>query len=129
RSRGGSVHSRVGVALATVVPLAVPYEATATSHATVAAVQGNVPGDGTDVLAHYREITHPHADETGRLAEHGAGGGRLAEDVAAGRTPRPDFVVWPENSTAIDPFEDEEMRSDIEEAVHAITAPLLARGG
>ena len=100
----------------TVVPLLVPYEATATSHATVAAVQGNVPGDGTDVLAHYRQITHQHADETARLAA----------DVAAGRTPRPDFVVWPENSTAIDPFEDQEMRSDIEEAVAAINVPLLA---
>ncbi len=104
------------VALVTVVPLAVPYDATATGHTTVAAVQGNVPGDGTDVLAHYRRITHQHADETARLAA----------DVAAGRTPKPDFVVWPENSTAIDPFEDPEMRSDIEQAVTAIDVPLLA---
>ena len=29
-------------------------------------------------------------------------------DVAAGRVPRPDFVVWPENSTAVDPFLDAE---------------------
>ena len=43
----------------------------------VAAVQGNVPGDGTDVLAHYRQITDQHADETARLAA----------DVAAGRDP------------------------------------------
>jgi apolipoprotein N-acyltransferase len=82
----------------------------------VAAVQGNVPGDGTDVLAHYRQITHQHADETARLAA----------DVAAGRAPKPDFVVWPENSTAIDPFEDPEMRADIEAAVTAIDVPLLA---
>ena len=82
----------------------------------MAAVQGNVPGDGTDVLAHYRQITRQHAEETRRLAD----------DVAAGRTPKPDFVVWPENSTAIDPFEDPEMRTDIEEAVRAIDVPLLA---
>ena len=28
----------------------------------------------------------------------------LAADVEAGERPRPDFVLWPENSTAIDPF-------------------------
>jgi len=105
-----------GVALVVAVPLAVPYDATATSHVTVAAVQGNVPGDGTDVLAHYRQITRQHVDETARLAA----------DVAAGRTPKPDFVVWPENSTAIDPFEDPGMRTDLEEAVSAIDVPLLA---
>jgi len=68
------------------------------------------------VLAHYRQITRQHADETARLAA----------DVAAGRTPEPDFVVWPENSTAIDPFSDQQMRSDIEEAVTGIDVPLLA---
>jgi apolipoprotein N-acyltransferase len=79
-------------------------------------VQGNVPGDGTDVLAHYRQITEQHEDETGRLAA----------DVASGRTPKPDFVVWPENSTAIDPFEDADMRADVIAAVTAIDVPLLA---
>ncbi len=116
RARLRPAVAAVALATVAVVPLALPYEATAASHTRVAAVQGNVPGDGTDVLAHYREITHQHADETARLAA----------DVAAGRTPKPDFVVWPENSTAIDPFEDEEMRSDIEEAVTTIDVPLLA---
>ncbi len=35
-------------------------------------------------------------------------------------------MVWPENSTAIDPFGDAEMRSDIESAVSAVDVPLLA---
>jgi apolipoprotein N-acyltransferase len=98
------------------LPNLAPYTANPTGHVTVAAVQGNVPGDGTDVLAHYREITQQHTAETVRLAA----------DVDAGRTPRPDFVVWPENSTAIDPFSDQEMRSDIDAAVSAIGVPLLA---
>ncbi|HET7431785.1 MAG TPA: apolipoprotein N-acyltransferase [Nocardioides sp.] len=93
-----------------------PYTADPAGEVTVAAVQGDVPGDGTDVLAHYRQITQQHADETARLAA----------DVNAGRTPTPDFVVWPENSTAIDPFEDQQTRSDIESAVAAIDVPLLA---
>jgi len=98
------------------LPTLAPYAADPTGQVTVAAVQGNVPGDGTDVLAHYRQITEQHADETAVLAS----------DVNAGRTPAPDFVVWPENSTAIDPFEDQEMRTAIESAVSAIGVPLLA---
>jgi apolipoprotein N-acyltransferase len=104
------------VAAVGLLPLVAPYTADPVSRANVAAVQGGVPGDGTDVLAHYRQITHQHADETARLAR----------DVASGRVPRPAFVVWPENSTALDPFEDQEMHADIDEAVAAIDVPLLA---
>jgi apolipoprotein N-acyltransferase len=98
------------------VPDLAPYTADPTGDVTVAAVQGDVPGNGTDVLAHYREITRQHADETAQLAA----------DVNTGRTPAPDFVVWPENSTAIDPFEDQEMRSEIDGAVATIGVPILA---
>jgi apolipoprotein N-acyltransferase len=68
------------------------------------------------VLAHYRQITAQHTHVTERLAE----------DVRAGRADKPDLVIWPENSTAIDPFYDQEMSSDIEEAVRAVDVPLLA---
>ena len=120
-SARGSVRLRTLAALAAVVlvsllPLAMPYGAPATGEWTVAAVQGNVPGDGTDVLAHYREITAQHTQETERLAD----------DVRAGRTPEPDLVVWPENSTAIDPFYDAAMSTDLQEAVRAVDVPLLA---
>src|SRR5204863_240038 len=81
-----------------------------TGRVDVAAVQGDVPGNGTDVLAHYRQITDQHEKETGELAA----------DVRAGRTAEPDFVVWPENSTAIDPFEDSQMDADIEAALDVI---------
>jgi len=97
-------------------PNVAPYSAAETGQVDVAAVQGDVPGNGTDVLAHYRRITEQHDVETQRLAA----------DVAAGTVPKPAFVVWPENSTAIDPFYDEQMRADIEEAVDAIDVPVLA---
>jgi apolipoprotein N-acyltransferase len=103
------------VALACVASV-VPYSQPETGHVQVAAVQGDVPGDGTDVLAHYRQITVQHAEETERLAA----------DVRTGRTPKPAFVVWPENSTAIDPFEDQQMHADIDEALDAVQVPLLA---
>jgi apolipoprotein N-acyltransferase len=79
-------------------------------------VQGNVPGNGTDVLGHYRQITAQHDEETERLAA----------DIGAGRVPKPDFVVWPENSTALDPFEDQQMRTDIDQALAAVDVPILA---
>ena len=106
----------VGVLGLASVPLLAPYSASETGQVDVAAVQGNVPGNGTDVLAHFRQITALHQQETSRLAA----------DVAAGKTPRPAFVVWPENSTAIDPFYDDQMRTDIKTAVDAIDVPLLA---
>ncbi|WP_151082292.1 apolipoprotein N-acyltransferase [Nocardioides cynanchi] len=98
------------------VPQVAPYDASPVSSIRVAAVQGNVPGDGTDVLAHYREITASHTAETERLAR----------DVATGATPRPDFVVWPENSTAVDPFLDPSMGAELTAAVSAVDVPLLA---
>jgi apolipoprotein N-acyltransferase len=106
----------VGVLALATVPVVVPYSAGQTGQVRVAAVQGNVPGNGTQVLDHYRQITAMHDQETNRLAT----------DVSTGRVPKPDFVVWPENSTALDPFEDPQMRADIDDALHAIDVPLLA---
>jgi apolipoprotein N-acyltransferase len=121
RRRLGREHLRIlvpalAVVVVALVPLAAPYDASSVGRWTVAAVQGNVPGDGTDVLGHYRQITAQQTDETEQLAD----------DVRAGRAKEPDLVVWPENSTAIDPFLDQEMNTDIEDAVHAIDVPLLA---
>jgi apolipoprotein N-acyltransferase len=98
------------------LPQVTPYAARPVSSIDVAAVQGNVPGDGTDVLANYRRITRDHTGETERLTL----------DVNTGRTPRPAFVVWPENSTAIDPFLDPEMHATLAAAVAAVDVPLLA---
>jgi apolipoprotein N-acyltransferase len=98
------------------LPVLTPYSAPEVGHVQVAAVQGNVPGNGTNVLGHYREITEQHQAETERLAA----------DVNQGRAPRPDFVVWPENSTAIDPFEDPQMETDIQDALHTVGVPILA---
>ena len=91
----------------------VPVEETGT--ATVAAVQGNIPGDGTDIVAVNREVTDNHVRATQQLAE----------DVAEGLVPAPDFVVWPENSTAVDPFTDERARDGIETATEAVGVPVL----
>jgi apolipoprotein N-acyltransferase len=51
----------------------------------------------------------------------------LAARVRDGRAPRPDLVVWPENSSDIDPLiaEDADARARIDQAADAIGAPIL----
>ncbi|RYB90679.1 apolipoprotein N-acyltransferase [Nocardioides glacieisoli] len=104
-----------GLAVVTVAPVLVPFQLDETGTTTVAAIQGNIPGDGTDIVAVHREVTDNHVRATEQLAA----------DVAAGLVPGPDFVVWPENSTAVDPFLDARARTGIEAASDAIGVPIL----
>ena len=105
----------VGLASVAVVPSVVPWTLSTRAEVTVAAVQGDVPGAGNDILADARGVTQNHVDATVALAE----------DVAAGRRPQPDFVVWPENSTALDPFLDSSTHQQITTAVEAIGVPVM----
>jgi apolipoprotein N-acyltransferase len=82
---------------------------------TAAMVQGNVPGKGLEFLGRARTVTRNHLSETLKLQQ----------EIAAGTVAKPDVVIWPENSTDIDPFEDYETRADIEEAVKAVDVPIL----
>lgn len=107
-----------GLAVVTLAPALAPFPLERSGTATVAAVQGDVPGTGLNVPAVHREVTANHV----RLTEE------LAEAVAAGEQPRPDFVVWPENSTAVDPFLDTEINAGIVAASDAIDVPILVGG-
>ncbi len=106
------------LAAVTVLPVLVPFTVAESGTTTVAAVQGDVPGTGLDVVAHHREVTANHV----RLTEE------LADAVAAGRLRQPDFVVWPENSTAVDPFTDPGVHAGIIAASDAIGVPVLLGG-
>jgi apolipoprotein N-acyltransferase len=97
------------------VPVVRPWSFHADGEATVAAVQGDVPGPGDDILYDYRQVTANHVDATVDLAR----------DVADGSVARPDFVLWPENSTATDPFNDAETHEGILRASEAIGVPIL----
>ncbi|KUI04060.1 apolipoprotein N-acyltransferase [Mycobacterium sp. IS-3022] len=85
---------------------------------TVAVVQGNVPRLGLDFNAQRRAVLDNHVRETMRLAE----------EVRAGRAPQPVFVVWPENSSDIDPLANPDARELISGAAAAINAPILVGG-
>ena len=114
RLRGRAVAVVVAAVVVAAGPL-IPAFTHGSGQATVALVQGSVPGKGLDFLGRARTVTHNHL----------AGTQKLAAAVAAGTLPRPDFVVWPENSTDIDPFADQITRHDIETAVDAVGVPIL----
>jgi apolipoprotein N-acyltransferase len=102
-----------------VVPgiLAAPMVATTTidGSAVVALVQGNVPRAGLDFNAQRRAVLDNHVARTMTLAA----------DVAAGRYPRPALVIWPENSSDIDPLRNPDARAVIDRAARAIGVPIL----
>ena len=105
----------LGVLAVGMLPALAPYSPEITDHRTVAVVQGDVPGDGSDILLDHRQVTRNHVDATVALAA----------DVASGEEPQPDFVLWPENSTAVDPFANEDIDSGIVEAAEAVGVPIL----
>ncbi|MBA2772435.1 MAG: apolipoprotein N-acyltransferase [Nocardioidaceae bacterium] len=81
----------------------------------VAAIQGNVPGEGMDPFAERRKVLDNHAETTRAYAAQ----------VTAGERPAPDIVIWPENSTDIDPYADTSAYDEIDQAVRAIGVPTL----
>ncbi|MET9881789.1 apolipoprotein N-acyltransferase [Streptomyces sp. NPDC006430] len=82
--------------------------------AVAAVVQGNVPRAGFDFNAQRRRVLDNHANRTLELAE----------DVVAGRVRKPDFVVWPENSSDIDPYTEPDAYGVIDRAVKTIGVPV-----
>jgi len=86
-----------GLAVAVAVTCAgalIPLSTDGESTAKVAAVQGNVPRAGLDFNAQRRAVLDNHVQATLDLAER----------VAAGTAEQPDIVLWPENSSDIDPY-------------------------
>lgn len=82
--------------------------------AVAAVIQGNVPRLGLDFNSQRRQVLDNHVKRTIELAE----------DVKAGRAPKPDFVVWPENSSDLDPYSQPDAYDAIERAVRAIGVPV-----
>jgi apolipoprotein N-acyltransferase len=89
-----------------------------TGTATVAVIQGNVPRLGLDFNSQRRAVLDFHARETERLAA----------EVKAGKKAQPYFVLWPENSSDIDPFANPDAAAVIEQAAEAIDAPISVGG-
>lgn len=109
-----------GAALVATAAFAVPVPAAGTgaggpAYATVAVVQGNVPGSGLEAFARRAAVLDNHVATTERLAA----------DVRAGRLPAPTAVIWPENSSDLDPYTEPTASAAISSAARAVGVPLL----
>ncbi|AEF40508.1 apolipoprotein N-acyltransferase [Hoyosella subflava] len=102
------------VAAAVLAP-AVARFAESSSTLTVAAVQGNVPRLGLDFNAQRRAVLDNHVQRTHELARA----------IDRGDVAPPDVVIWPENSSDIDPFRDIYATEIITGAARAVGAPIL----
>nr|WP_206320045.1 apolipoprotein N-acyltransferase [Streptomyces zingiberis] len=105
----------VGALVAASAGAAVPVPTEPDDTVRIAVVQGDVQKPGMDFLGRPMMILNNHVEATLDLAE----------DVRAGREPRPDLVIWPENASDLDPFRYPEARARIEEAVRAVGVPVL----
>lgn len=114
RRRGIAVAGVVALAgLGAVLPTGI---AGADGTRQVALVQGDVPG--VFLTWPLGEIFKLHAAETDVLAA----------DVEAGRVPKPDMVLWPENATDTDPYFDAPVKARIEALSARLDAPILVGG-
>jgi len=103
-----------------VLPAALPLDPVPANAKTaeIATIQGNVPrarGSLAAQLDDQLQVTLNHATATGKLAAK----------VAAGTLRQPDLVIWPENSTDVDPTEDAQVYDEIASAARAIGRPIL----
>jgi apolipoprotein N-acyltransferase len=81
----------------------------------VGIVQGNVPGRGIEALGRARSVTNNHLAQTVELMTK----------ARLGQVPAPDFLLWPENSTDIDPTRDALTRLTVQSATEVAGVPIL----
>lgn len=81
----------------------------------VGIVQGNVPGRGIEAMGRARSVTNNHLAETVNLTVK----------ARLGQVAQPDFILWPENSTDIDPLRDPITRATVQAAAEVAERPIL----
>ena len=106
----------VGAVALPMLGFAVPRPGDEGETVRIGVIQGNVPGRGMHFLGDEPAVVlRNHANETHRLAQA----------VREGKLPKPDIVVWPENSTDIDPYQNAFAREVIDAAAKDIGVPIL----
>ena len=113
--RSVATATAVGAAVVVVIGgVAIPRPTDGTP-VRIGMVQGNVPRPGLDFNAERRAV----------LDNHLAGTELLATQVGPERPQDLSLVIWPENSSDIDPFRNPDASRAIQSAVSAAQAPVL----
>jgi apolipoprotein N-acyltransferase len=116
--RAGAALLAVGVVIAAALAVPTPTAGQTSrgpAQLTFALVQGNVPHPGLHFLGEPEQVLDNHVTETEQLRTL----------IAAGAVPQPDVVIWPENSSDLDPYRDPAARQLISAAVRAVGVPTL----
>ena len=87
-----------------------PVPTSGDASARVGLVQGNVPRAGLDFSAERRKVLDNHVVGTERLAER-------HDDL--------DLVIWPENSSDIDPLRNPDAAAQVQRALEAAGVPVI----
>ena len=95
------------------LPAAVIAPDAPTTH--VAVIQGGTPQLGMGAMDVRRAVLDNHVKQTLNLAR----------DVARGLVQQPDMVIWPENASDLDPYQDPSAAAAITSAARAVKAPIL----
>ncbi|GAB3623105.1 apolipoprotein N-acyltransferase [Mariniluteicoccus endophyticus] len=119
RTRAGTVVALVAVVVPALLGLAgrswTPAGTGQNGTVAIGMVQGNVDGVGVGGMGRARSVTNNHLSETVTLMARSR----------AGVQPMPDFVLWPENSTDIDPLQDAETRRTVSAASAVAGVPIF----
>jgi apolipoprotein N-acyltransferase len=117
--RPGRLLAVVAVLIALVaVPIGLrgyQVESADTPSVNVGIVQGNIPGRGIEAMGRARSVTNNHLSETVALMTR----------ARLGQVAEPDFLLWPENSTDIDPTRDPMTRQTVDAAADIAERPIL----
>ncbi|MCH9841402.1 MAG: apolipoprotein N-acyltransferase [Actinomycetia bacterium] len=81
----------------------------------IGVVQGGTPQIGLGAMDVRRAVLENHVEQTIELAQR----------VQRGEVQQPDVVIWPENSSDLDPFKDADAAVLIDQAAKAIGVPIL----
>jgi apolipoprotein N-acyltransferase len=103
---------------ASCLPAALPLDPVPANAKTaeIAAIQGNVPR---------ARSLQAQLDDLAVTQNHVTATAKLAAEAAAGSAAKPDLVVWPENSTSIDPTLYPPIYQEIASAASAVGVPIL----
>jgi apolipoprotein N-acyltransferase len=104
-----------GAAAAPVLRIGANSTASGGSSLRIALIQGDVPQAGLEIETRQRQVLDNHVQQTLKLAA----------EVKAGTAQQPDLVLWPENSSDIDPYQDATAAAEITQAAQSIDAPIL----
>lgn len=81
----------------------------------IGVIQGGTPQTGMGAMDVRRAVLENHVNETIKLVSK----------VERGEVPQPEIVIWPENSSDLDPYREPDAAQLIDQAAKAIGVPIL----